>query len=68
MMELVEFIKNNKDIAELVIFAWFVLNNNNGWRKYLSERNSKMEKALALIAEKMTTCRPGTTQQPPQDP
>ncbi len=30
----------------VALFVWFVLKNNREWRKYLTERNSKLEKAF----------------------
>jgi predicted component of type VI protein secretion system len=30
----------------LGVFAWYAVQNNREWRLYLSERNSKLEKAL----------------------
>ena len=46
------------DIISLLIqfpivgmFVWFVLKNNNEWRTYLTERNSKLEKTLEKHAD-----------------
>lgn len=32
--------------GSLGIFVWYTITNNRDWRTYLTERNSKLEKAL----------------------
>lgn len=35
----------------LGLFVWYTLRNNQDWRTYLTERNSKLEKALDKLSE-----------------
>lgn len=35
----------------LAIFVWYTIQNNREWRLYLTERNSKLEKALDKLSE-----------------
>lgn len=35
----------------LATFVWYTLQNNRDWRTYLTERNSKLEKALDKLSE-----------------
>lgn len=36
------------------IFVWYAYTNNKEWRKYLSERNGKLEKSLDKIDATMS--------------
>lgn len=33
------------------VFAWYAWQNNKEWRKYLHDRNSKLEKSLEKLAD-----------------
>lgn len=35
----------------LGLFVWYTMQNNREWRQYLTERNSKLEKALDKLSE-----------------
>jgi hypothetical protein len=35
----------------IAIFAWYAFKNNEQWRLYLTERNSKLEKAIDKLAD-----------------
>lgn len=48
-----EFITIAAQAPIVAIFAWYAWKNNQEWRKYLSDRNSKTEKALAQIVEEL---------------
>lgn len=37
-------------IPMVVLFVWFVLKNNQQWREFLKERDSKMEGSLERVA------------------
>jgi len=34
----------------LALFVWYTIQNNREWRLYLTERNSKLEKALDRLS------------------
>jgi hypothetical protein len=38
----------------LGIFAWYAWQNNREWRAYLTERNSKLEKALDRLSDTLS--------------
>lgn len=33
------------------VFAWYAWQNNKEWRKYLNDRNSKLERSLEKLAD-----------------
>ena len=41
------------ELGAIVVFVYYALTNNREWRRYLKEKNDKLEKILEKLLEKV---------------